>query len=266
MYEPIETYEHAGIEVKIFPDHDGEHANPRDNDNPVILACYHPNYNLGDSDYELPRDGFEEIDCPACKGTGESERNVTDDQTFEPADCERCGGSGYDTPTLHEWAKEQGALAIAPLFLYDHSVITMRAGRTVLVNDDELTRGDTESRDRFMGDQAGWDTSMVGFAIITNEVWEPCMGDTPVTLEKATEVINSEVSVYASYLEGQVYGYKVAEDELGENSCWGYVGDPDESGCKEEANSAAEHAAKLQAEEANERSEMAARDIVTVCP
>jgi hypothetical protein len=258
MYEPVETYEHAGIEVKIFPDHDCEHADPRDMDNPVILACYHPNYNLGDSEHELPRDGLEEIECTRCNGYGYF-KNLRN----EP-DCKRCEGTGRVQPTLHEWAKDQGALAIAPLFILDHSGITMRAGRTVLVNDEALTQGDTESRNRFMGDEAGWDTSMVGFAIITNESWKPCMGDEPVTLEKATEVIDSEVKTYASYLEGSVYGYVVADGELGEDACWGFLGDPDESGCKEEANHAAKHAADLQAQEANERSEMAARDIETV--
>lgn len=255
MHEPIETYEHSGVEVKIIPDFDCEHANPREGDNPVALCCYHPNYNLGDEEHALPRDGFEEIECPKCEGEGE----INDGE-----DCPRCDTVGYCTPTLAEWAREQKALAIAPLFLLDHSGITMNVGRTVLVSDDELTRADTVSADRFVSDGAGWDTSMVGFAIITNELWEPCMGDTPVTLEKATEVIDSEVKVYASYLEGEVYGYAVADDTLFGESCWGYLGDPDESGCKEEANHAAECVAKRQVEEANERLEMAARDIETV--
>ena len=259
MYEPVEVYEHEGVEVKIIPDLDCEHANPREGDNPVILACYHPNYSLGDSDHELPRDGLEEIECTRCDGYGYF-RNLRN----EP-DCKRCEGTGRVTPTLHEWAKAQGALAIAPLFLYDHSGITIRAGRTVLVAEDELTREDAASRGRFMGDDAGWDTSMVGFAIITNEVWEPCMGDTPVTEEKANEVIDSEVSVYASYLEGAVYGYVVADDTIFEESCWGYVGYPDDSGVKDEANAVAKHVAERIVQEANERSEMAARDIVTVC-
>lgn len=262
--DPIETYEHAGIEVKIIPDLDCEHANPREGDNPVALHCYYPGYELGDE--QLPRDGFEEIECPRCEGEGEvhnPDSAAPDERTL----CERCDGHCYTTPTLHEWAKEQGAVAIAPLFVYEHSGITMRAGRTVLVGDDELTRRDTESKDRFIGDDAGWDTSMVGFAIITNELWEPCMGDTPITQEKAAEVINSEVKVYAWYLEGAVYGYVVADGELGEDACWGFVGYPDESGIKDEANAAAKHARELQDQEVNERSEMAARDIETVgCP
>lgn len=223
--DPIETYEHCGIEVKIIPEEDSSYCRPRDADsNLTTLFCSYPGYDLGDE--ELPRDG---LGC-----------------------------------TLQEWANEQGAIAIAPLFVYEHGGITMRAGAVKCLPEGELTRRDTQSKGQFLGDDAGWDTSMVGFAIITAEKWVEMMGDTPRTEEKFREVIDGEVGEYADWLEGNVYGYVVADDELGEDSCWGFIGDPDKSGCKEEANSAAEHARDLQVKETNERSEMAARDIVTV--
>lgn len=247
--EPAETYEHCGVTVEIHYDETGS-GDPREGDNVTTLFCSYPGYELGDE--QLPSDGFEEIECPVCH----------DEDT--PDDCERCENLGLVVPTLHEWANEQGAIAIAPLFVYEHSGITMSVGKAVLVANDELTRADTASRNRFMGDDAGWDTSMVGFAIVTEDDIETCCGDDKKyrTLEWLTDAINSEVETYAMYLEGQVYGYVVAEDTPFADSCWGFLGDDH---VKEEANVAAKHAAEQLAEEANERSEMAARDIVTVC-
>lgn len=254
--EPAETYEHCGVTVEIHYDETGS-GDPREGDNVTTLFCSYPGYELGDE--QLPSDGFEEINCPKCQGTGEGP-HVDDDEPVAP-DCERCDGTGWATPTVHEWANEQGAIAIAPLFVYEHSGITMRAGTVKCLPEGELTRADTASRARFVGDDAGWDTSMVGFAIITNDDWKTCMGDTPRTEERLREIIDSEVESYAMYLEGQVYGYVVAEDTPFADSCWGFLGDDH---VKEEANVAAKHAAEQLAEEANERSEMAARDIVTV--
>lgn len=255
--DPFETYEHQGVTVELhYDDSSDGSANPREGDNVCTLFCSYPGYELGDE--QLPRDGFDEIDCPPCEGNGLV--TLTDGQVTEE-DCPRCGGTGSATPTIREWANELGAIAIAPLFVYEHSGITMSSGPVKCLPEAEVTRRDTESKGRFVSDDAGWDTSMVGFAVITNESWTNCMGDTPRNEEKFREIVDSEVSTYAMYLEGQVYGYIVAKDTPFEDSCWGFLG---EEFVKQEANEAAEVAAEEIANETKESAEMAARDIETV--
>ncbi len=53
--------------------------------------------------------------------------------------------------------------------------------------------------------------------------------------EKARECMKSEVSEYSDYLEGIVYGFKVTGPGNREDSCWGFYGDPETSGCLEQA-------------------------------
>jgi len=52
MYDAIETIEHKGHTIEIFPDtHEGD--GPRDWDNLCELHCWHRNMNLGDENYYL---------------------------------------------------------------------------------------------------------------------------------------------------------------------------------------------------------------------
>lgn len=250
--EAIETYEHAGVQVKIMPDDSGC-GDPRDADNPCTIYAYYRGYELGDE--QLPSDGLPEIDCPPCKGEG----------WLEPdgSQCERCEGVGITQPTIHEWLKDVGAIAAMPLFVYEHSGITMRTGELIFLADGEqVKREQTDSRERFAGDSEGWDTSFCGFIIATKEGIEQCCGDDAKYREREwlTEALNMEVEEYAKYLEGEVYGYIVGEDTPFEDSCWGFLGF---QYVKQEANGIAEHVAREIAEERAEREFWAARDVVT---
>lgn len=44
--EPLDVFEHKGLTVEIFPDHDAE--SPREWDNLGTLVCFHREYDLGD--------------------------------------------------------------------------------------------------------------------------------------------------------------------------------------------------------------------------
>ena len=96
-----------------------------------------------------------------------------------------------------------GTTAIMPLYLLDHSGLAMRVSR-------------------FMEDPGGWDTSFVGFILDTAKTRE----ETGAPEDKVEEGLRSEVKVYDQYLQGEVYGY-VINDEDGdeEDSCWGFLGD-----------------------------------------
>jgi len=114
----------------------------------------------------------------------------------------------------------EDALAILPLFLYDHSGLSISTG----------------------GRHDRWDSGQVGWAYVTRESAQAmgCVGDrwglgpdgkTMMLLgewdRKALEdSILREVSEYDDFLGGRAYGYTV-ETRAGEevSSCWGYVGD-----------------------------------------
>jgi len=107
-----------------------------------------------------------------------------------------------------------------PLYLYDHSGITM-------------------STEAF---SCPWDSGQVGFIYTTPEK----MKELGVDAEKAEEYLKNEVKSYDQFLTGEVYGYQRYKIDTCENcdkeeeetieSCWGFYGsDHKESGLFEHA-------------------------------
>lgn len=93
-------------------------------------------------------------------------------------------------------------IAALPLYLYDHSGITM-------------------STTAF---SCPWDSGQVGWAYITQERADEmgCLGWSAKQLEEA---IRAEVGDYDMYLRGDVYGYVVTRDgEIGDFYCGGFLG------------------------------------------
>jgi hypothetical protein len=113
-----------------------------------------------------------------------------------------------------------GAVVVLPLYLFDHSGITMS----------------TDSSGFRAADSAGWDWGQVGFIYATREaVLANFMKKrlSKAMLEQTAAVLVSEVEVYDQYLQGDVWGY-IIEDDAGNvvDSCWGFFG---EQYAKEEA-------------------------------
>lgn len=97
-----------------------------------------------------------------------------------------------------------------PLYLYDHSGITMSTGRGYPFND-------------------RWDAGQVGWIYVTREQMLKEFSAKRLTKkmkEKAEKILVGEVEVYDDYISGEVYGF-MAEDKDGDNidSCWGFFGD-----------------------------------------
>ena len=112
---------------------------------------------------------------------------------------------------------------ILPLYLYDHSGITMNT----------------------TGFDCPWDSNQVGFIFVEKSEIRKEYGDlTEETLEKVKKYLVGEVNTYDQYLRGEVYGY-VVETEDGEfiDSCWGFF---EEDYCLVEAKSAADYEIKQQ--------------------
>jgi len=154
---------HAGKSVKVFYDEDP--INPRkEYDNITEIAHWHRRYDFG-----------KQVD-----------RGITSEE-------------------MVELAKEAGdpILAILPLYLYDHSGITISVGAFT----------------------CGWDSGQVGWVYITQSKSD-MMGCHGWTTDQYENAIRSDVKTYDDYLTGQVFGY-VVEGRDGETleSVWGFVGD-----------------------------------------
>ena len=99
---------------------------------------------------------------------------------------------------------KSGEFVILPLYLYDHSGITMNTA----------------------GFSCPWDSGQVGWIYADRAMIEKEYDSlTPETMEKARVLLESEVKTYDYYLTGQNYGYQLFEGDLETDSCWGFLGD-----------------------------------------
>jgi hypothetical protein len=196
--ECIETIEMShGIVVKIHPDDSPD--SPREWSNLGRMYWWHPDYTLG--------------------GDEDEEFDQSDHASMEDA--------------ARYLFTERKATCVLPLFLLDHSGISIRTGPRI--SKEFSTPRDLDSRDRFIGDAAGWDTTMVGFIYTTAELQE----EIGTSDEHVEEALRGEIRALDQRFTGDVYGY-VVEDEDGEHldSCWGFYGMDD---VRSEGKSAAEH-------------------------
>jgi hypothetical protein len=160
-----------GRTLKIYMDNDP--INPRTAfDNFGHIVCFHPQYTLGDEGHGIKKADFDSWD--------EMEKYLI---------------------------REKKAVITLPLYLYDHSGITIR---THPFND-------------------RWDSCQVGFTYVTRaEILDNWLVKrlNRELRQKARSLLESELETYDDYLTGNVYGY-VLEDDAGNvvDSCWGYFGD-----------------------------------------
>jgi hypothetical protein len=88
-----------------------------------------------------------------------------------------------------------------------------------------------------------WDSGQVGWIYITREKVRKEYGCKRVTkkmVEKIKGYLRNEVETYDQYLTGDVYGFRITDEETEEemDSCWGFFG---EKYCMEEAESIVKH-------------------------
>lgn len=174
MEKAVKTWKlKDGRTLELFQEQNSE--SPREWDNLGIMVCFHKQYMLGDKT-DLKSGDF--------KGWDALEEHLT---------------------------KEKKAVAILPLYLLDHSGITMK---TSSFNDP-------------------WDSGQVGFIYTTKEQCKK-MGLRFQSKKKLRMELEGEVETYNQYLQGDIYGFVLSKyvtcgsckhtEKVTEDSCWGFYG------------------------------------------
>ena len=142
-------------------------TNPREDDNFSKMICFHGRYELGDK-HDIRHEVYQSWE--------EMEKAIK---------------------------KELKAAIILPLYLYDHSGITIRTSPF----------------------SCRWDSGQIGFVYCTKEDLKSLGTNRKFgsRAKRAMEIINGEVNEYDHYLTGDVYGYEIcADDDEVLSSSWGY--------------------------------------------
>jgi hypothetical protein len=202
--------------LRVFQDENP--MNPREDDNLGTMVCFHKRYNLGD------KHGLRHGDFESWK------------------------------QVKHHLETKLNAAVILPLYLLDHSGITMR----------------TDSSGFRAQDPAGWDWGQVGFIYVSRAKLQEEYSVKRVTKKIrsiAAQVLEAEIITYDQYLRGDVYGFElfeIDEDKMADeevecvedalqpecedfflneiDSCWGFFGsDWEETGIAEHLPEDARH-------------------------
>ena len=123
-----------------------------------------------------------------------------------------------------------GATVVLPVWHYTHSGTTIRVAESNPFS-------------------CPWDSGLMGL-IFDTPAGLKSSGYTEWDADQIENSLQGEIEAYDMYLRGEVYGF-VVESPEGDNveSCWGFYGDPEKSGCKDEAENMAVWHAKKRVEE-----------------
>jgi len=161
-------------------------TDPRNDSNLGIMLCFHTRYNLGDK----------------------TEEQTTDFESWKEV-------REHIATKLNAY---EGV--ILPLFLYDHSGLSIKVGSF----DGLLPQG-----------HARFDSGQVGYIYTTKiQLDEIGIKKKDRTKENITKILNQEVETYCKYLSGDIYGYQITKSvqcdkcehtkEEHIDSCWGFYG------------------------------------------
>lgn len=182
--------------IKIIHDEDAE--NPREEwDNFGTMVCLHSRYSLGD------KDGYETL-----------QEAVYSHKNYKEWWHDENNPNAYDEQELSHWVEiaERLGMIVLPLYLYDHSGITMNT----------------------TGFSCRWDSGQVGIIFITREDIRKEFQVKRVSkklIESVKEILVAQVETYDKWLTGDIWGFQRFEDGEEVDSCWGFYGsDPKENG------------------------------------
>lgn len=182
------------LRAVIEYDPDPHDSNPRrEVENLGVMWAPHRRYILGDGRY-----GSSNASNNARHRAHHPEWNEVNDWVDEVGERVGIGTPGI----VKHLVRAHGATVVMPLFLYDHSGLSISAGPNLVGADVEPDR-----RTHNAFDPGGWDTSYVGFIFDTARTRER-LG---VDLERVAEALAAEVETYDQYLQGDVWGVRVEE-------------------------------------------------------
>ena len=112
----------------------------------------------------------------------------------------------YELEYLHQIeANKEGKYIVLPLYLYDHSGITMRTTPF----------------------SCPWDSGQVGVIFVDKKKVREEYGWKVITAKRKEQILGylrGEVETYDQYLRGDVYGFRKLVDGEEVDSCWGFYG------------------------------------------
>jgi hypothetical protein len=223
----VERYHYKDFVIVVEQDPDP--MNPRvDFDNAGTMICAHSRYNLGDEEFKFTSHS-EMIEhmgeqCDGWEALLERQEKRVDGYITPYSDT-KFWDEVYSDFRDEMMTFIQRSLIVLPLYLYDHSGITMNTS----------------------GFGCQWDSGQVGYIYITRkkaiEEWGKKICSKKVQ-ERAAKYLTGEVETYDQYLTGQVYGRRVLapleegmidedDDPFDEDwdekreevdSCWGFFG------------------------------------------
>lgn len=227
-------WQYNGNEYVLHIQQDSDPEDPRRLcDHDTLMACFHPRYRLGDAiDQREPEAFWQSL----------VHRYVPDETLTEKALAGKLDGirleeretGGYDIYMVDFWERKPKEhlyyvavpkadialclddrltipqcqsllypyLVSLPLWLYDHSGITISCGDRVYPYNDR------------------WDSGLVGWIVYARQ-----KDDGEDWRERAFDRMQAEVEEYDQYLQGEVYGFTLYENGEEIDSCWGYYGD-----------------------------------------
>ena len=164
----IETFEHDGKTIEIHVDENP--INPREECyHTTKMVCFHKRYSLpNETDYK--KDDFNSWD--------ELEYRIK---------------------------KDNNVLAILPIYMYDHSGLTIATTPF----------------------SCSWDSGQIGFIFVTKEKakeWKSFKRVTKKLVAWAEGCLTADIKEYSQFLEGDCYGYIIKHGEEELDSCWGIYG------------------------------------------
>ena len=211
-------WQYNGNEYVLHIQQDSDSEDPRTlYDHDTLMACFHPRYRLGDTIDQREPEAFWQglVRKYVPEATLFNKANAKPDEIPDRYTWEDNDGTVYGNLTswkvclyyVEDLTIPQCQsllypyLVSLPLWLYDHSGITISCG------DREYPYNDR------------WDSSAVGWIIYAKQA-----GDGEDWRERAFDRMRAEVEEYDHYLQGEIYGFTLYKNREEIDSCWGYYG------------------------------------------
>lgn len=236
----VHEEDYKGFHIIIEQDTD-EKESPREWENLGTMVCWHRRYDLGDEQPKCdPIDYMRSMlsDNKINLVINSPEYCIWADHFNEPDD--ECYPENWLEQLSDSEIQEQfnKYYVVLPLYLYDHSGISMSTSHSYPYND-------------------RWDAGQVGFIYVDKVTAREEFDNDD---QKIINSLKGEVKTYDDYLRGNVYGYgifDIQEDEEYDwsdslESCWGYYPDHDDKhyydSCLSEAKGVVNHLATMRDE------------------